>query len=128
MVDFNKGWVKNASAIVLVISGKNFEHNNKPARTHSFDTGAAWACMALEGAGRGLVVHGMEGFDYEKARKDLNIPDDYQVEALVAIGKRAPVDRLPEDMQKREVPSQRKAINEIAIEGKFKKTAKVAAA
>ncbi len=128
MIDFNKGWVKNASAIVLIISGKNFEHNNKPARTHSFDTGAAWMGLALEGAGRGLVVHGMEGFDYEKARKDLNIPDDYQVEALAAIGKRAPADSLPEDIQKREMPSQRKAINEIAIEGKFKKIAKVTAA
>lgn len=120
MIDFNKGWVKNASAIVLIISHKNFEHNNKPARTHSFDTGAAWMAMALEGSARGLVVHGMEGFDYEKAKSSLDIPDDYQVEALAAIGKRAAASNLPEEMQKRELPSPRKGVNEIAIEGKFK--------
>lgn len=126
MIDFNKGWVKNAGAIVLAISGKNFEHNNKPSRTHSFDTGAAWMAMALEGAARGLVVHGMEGFDYDKAKRDLNVPDDYQIEALIAIGKRAPVSDLPEELQKREVPSDRKQVDEIAIEGRFTKKTKAA--
>ena len=29
----------------------------------------------------GLVVHGMQGFDYDKARTVLKIPDGYQVEA-----------------------------------------------
>ncbi|MBS0604115.1 MAG: nitroreductase family protein [Verrucomicrobia bacterium] len=128
MIEFNQGWTKNAGALVLVISGKNFEHNNKPCRTHSFDAGAAWMALALEGAGRGLVVHGMEGFDYEKARKDLNIPDDYQVEALVAIGKRAPASKLPEELQKREIPSPRKEAEEIAMEGSFKKKTKANAA
>lgn len=121
MIDFNKGWVKNAAVIVVAISGKNFEHNKKPSRTHSFDTGAAWMAMALEGDARGFVVHGMEGFDYERARKDLNIPDDYEVEAMIAIGKRAPAETLPEGMRKNETPSSRKPVDEIAIEGKFRK-------
>lgn len=121
LIDYNKGWVKNAAVIIAAISAKNFEHNNKPSRTHSFDTGAAWMALALEGDARGYVVHGMEGFDYERAKKDLNIPDEYQVEAMIAVGKRAPAQTLPEDMQKRESPSTRKTIGEIAIEGKFKK-------
>lgn len=128
MIEFNQGWTKNAAVLVLAISGKNFEHNNKPARTHSFDTGAAWMAMALEGASRGYVIHGMEGFDYDKARKDLNIPDDYQVEAMIAIGKRAPIDHLPPELQKREVPSARKDAKEIAIEGKFRSPKKANAA
>jgi nitroreductase len=128
MIEFNQGWTKNASALVLAISAKNFEHNNKPAHTHSFDTGAAWMALALEGAWRGYVVHGMEGFDYERARTDLGIPDDYQVEALIAIGKRAPITQLPPELQKREVPSTRKSAEEIIIEGKFKKPTKSAAA
>jgi nitroreductase len=120
MVPFNQGWTKNASALVLAISGKNFAHNGKPCRTHSFDTGAAWMAMAIEGSSRGLVVHGMEGFDYDKAKKDLNIPDEYQVEALIAIGKRAPITDLPEELQKKEMASQRKSLEEMATEGKFK--------
>jgi len=76
--------------------------------------------MAIEGSSRGLVVHGMEGFDYDKAKKDLNIPDEYQVEALIAIGKRAPITDLPEELQKKEMASQRKSLEEMATEGKFK--------
>ena len=125
MVEGNQSWAKDAAVLVLAISSKNFDHNNKPCRTHSFDTGAAWMAMALEAAWRGYVIHGMEGFDFEKAKRDLNIPDDYQVEALIAIGKRAPITHLPPELQKREAPSTRKNIEEIAIEGKFKKQAKV---
>ena len=120
MIDFNKGWTKNAAVLVVAVSVTVFEHNNKPCRTHSYDTGAAWMAMALEGASRGYVVHGMEGFDFEKAKKDLSLPDDHQVEAMLAIGKRAPTNRLPPELQEREKPSDRKAIESIAIEGKFK--------
>lgn len=120
MIEFNQGWTKNASVLAVAISKKTFEHNGKPTRTHSYDTGAAWMALALEGSARGYVVHGMEGFDYDKARKDLEIPDDYQVEAMMAIGKRAPTDKLPAELQKRELPSTRKKIEEFAIEGKFK--------
>ncbi len=121
LVEGNQGWNKNAAVLLLIVSAKNFEKNNKPSHTHSFDTGAAWMALALEGSSRGLVVHGMEGFDYEKARKDLGIPDDYQVEAMAAIGKRAPPSKLPPELQEREKPSIRKPLSEIAIEGKFKK-------
>ena len=128
MIEFNQGWTKNAALIGVAISAKNFEHNNKPAHTHSYDTGAAWMALALEGAARGYVVHGMEGFDFEKAKRDLEVPDDYQVEAMFAIGKRAPASQLPPELQKREAPSPRRPLEEIMIEGKFKKVKKGAAA
>ena len=120
MVEFNQGWAKNASVLVVVVSKKTFDHNSNPSHTHSFDAGAAWENCALEGSRRGLVVHGMEGFDYNKARTVLNVPDDYSVEAMIAIGKRAPKESLPEQMQEREVPSQRKPLNEIIMEGMFR--------
>lgn len=121
MIEFNQSWTKNASVLLVVISRKTFEHNGKPAVTHSFDTGSAWMSLALEGTKRGYVTHGMEGFDFEKARNVLDIPEHYQVEAMVAIGKRAPKERLPEDLQKREIPSQRKSVKEIIMEGGFVK-------
>jgi nitroreductase len=122
MIDFNKGWTKNAALIAVVISRNTFEHNNKPERTHSYDTGAAWMSLAIEGESRGLVVHGMEGFDYDKARKDLEIPDGYTVEAMFAVGKKAPKENLPEELRKRENPSPRKPLEEVAVMGKFKKS------
>jgi nitroreductase len=120
MVEFNQSWTKNAAVLVVVISRKNFEHNDKPAPTHSYDTGAAWENLALEGSSRGYVVHGMQGFDYEKARKVLEIPDEYQVEAMAAIGKSAPKETLSPELQQKEGRSPRRPLREIVIEGKFK--------
>ena len=54
--------------------------------THQFDAGAAWENLALEASSRGLAVHGMQGFDYEKARNDLEIPDNFDVMAMISIG------------------------------------------
>lgn len=119
LVDFNKSWAKKAAALILILSKKNFFHNNKPSKTHSFDTGAAWQNLALQGTYQGLVVHGMEGFDYEKARKDLNIPNDYTIEAMVAVGKKGEKEGLPKEIQEKELPSNRKEIIEIYKEAKF---------
>lgn len=118
--EFNREWCKNAAVLVVVASNKLFERNGKPCRTHSFDSGAAWQNLALQGSSSGLVVHGMEGFDYDKAKKDLHIPDEYQVEAMIAIGKKAPISTLPPELQQKEIPSQRKHIKEFALEGSFK--------
>jgi nitroreductase len=119
LLEANKVWCKNASVLVVMISRKNFERNNKPALTHTYDTGSAWMSLALEGTHRGYVVHGMQGFDYDKARTDLNIPDDYAVEAMAAIGKHGPKENLPPELQKIEAPSDRKPLKEIIIQGKF---------
>ena len=121
MVEFNQSWTKNAAALVVVVSRKNFEHNNKPSITHSFDTGTAWENLALQASSMDFVTHGMQGFDYEKAKKELGIPEDYSVEAMVAIGKRGRKEDLPKEMQEREIPSVRKALKEIVMEGKFRK-------
>ena len=120
MVDFNKSWAKNAAVLVVVISRKNFEHDGKPSVTHQFDAGAAWENLALQGETQGLVTHGMQGFDYEKARRDLSIPGTFDVMAMVAIGKPAPKEILPTDVQQREQASDRKPLSEIIMEGHFR--------
>jgi hypothetical protein len=69
----------------------------------------------------GLVVHGMEGFDYERARSELHIPQDYTVEAMIVVGVPGSKDNLPQELRAREVPSDRKKIAEFISEGVFKK-------
>jgi len=121
MVEANQSWTKNAAVLLVILSKKTFYHNGKPSHTHSFDTGSAWMSLDLEGTSRGYVVHGMEGFDYDKAKKSLQIPDDYQVEAMAAIGKPAPKEKLPPELQKREAPSPRRPIEQFIMNGKFEK-------
>lgn len=114
LVEFNQRWCKNASVLVLIYSKLKFEKTGKDCPTHSFDTGASWQNLSLEGASRNLVVHGMQGFDYEKAKK--LIPEEHQVEAMCAIGKPDKKEKLPPDIQKMEVLSQRKKLSEIVRE------------
>src|SRR5205809_6162005 len=119
LVEGNKVWARNAAVLIVVIARKNFEHNEKPARTNQFDAGAAWENLALEATFRRLAVHGMQGFDYEKARKDLEVPDNFDIVAMIAIGKRGPRHHLPPQLQEREYPNDRKPLKEIVMEGQF---------
>lgn len=119
MGEFNQSWTHQAAALIVVVSKNNFDHNNKLSRTHSFDTGAAWQNLALQASLMGLVAHGMEGFDYDRAKKELQIPDDYTVEAMVAVGKPGKKENLPAALQEREQPSDRKPVSSFVFEGTF---------
>ena len=119
LVEANKVWAKNAAVLVVFISRKTFDHDNEPSVTHSYDTGAAWENFALQGFRQNLVVHGMEGFDYERARVDLRIPDEFQIEAMAAVGRPGPKELLPERLQKRESPNDRRKVRESIFEGPF---------
>ena len=120
LVDANKTWAKNAAVLVVFISRKLFDRDNEPSVTHSFDCGAAWENFALQGFHQGLVVHGMEGFDYERARKDLRIPDEFQVDAMAAVGRPGPKEVLSEKLQARESPNSRRQVSESVFEGPFR--------
>ena len=119
LVEANKVWAKNAAVLVVFISRRTFDYDNEPSVTHSYDTGAAWENFALQGFHQNLVVHGMEGFDYERARVDLRIPDEFQIEAMAAVGRPGPKELLPERLQKRESPNDRRKVRESIFEGPF---------
>ncbi len=107
----NQAWVKNADVLIVFISLKRFEYNNKPSRTHSFDAGAAWENLALQATSMGLVVHSMEGFDYNRAKKELVVPDNFDVECMIALGR--------PDSKKTEDPTDRKKIQELVFRGRL---------
>lgn len=119
----NQRWANNASALVIVISKTHritASGERRPSYTHSFDTGAAWHALAMQAHLLGFHAHGMAGIDRDKAMKALGIPEDYRVEAAVAIGYLADRETLPDDLKAREVPSARKPLCEIAFEGRFR--------
>jgi len=115
--DFNREWAETGYALVVIASKTTFDHSGEHSKTNSFDTGAAWQNMALEATRRGIVAHGMQGFDYEKAKEILEIPEEFEVQAMVAIGSQEDEEEVPEDM--RVHPSGRKDLSEIISKGKF---------
>jgi len=120
LMEGNQLWCKNASVLVIIISRKVNYHNDSPQPTHSFEAGAAFENLCIEGETRKLVVHGMAGFDFTKAKEMLDLSDKWNVECMFAIGKPGKKEDLPEEMQKMEAPSDRKPLKELVFEGEFK--------
>lgn len=118
LADGNKPWCARAGALVIVAS-RTTSDAGRPQRTHSFDSGAAWMSFALQGTLSGLVVHGMEGFDYDKAREAADLSEGHHVECMIAVGHPAPVDQLPEKYRAREAPNDRNPVSAFAWEGRL---------
>jgi nitroreductase len=119
LVEGNQAWCKNAGMLVVILAKKTFTQNGKPNPVHLFDVGAAFENIALQASKMNLVVHGMQGFGFDKARTSLKVPDDFDVAAMFAAGRPAEPDTLPEPLREREKPSGRKPISEIICEGTF---------
>lgn len=114
----NRPWCARAGALIVMLSKDTFD-SGTPSRTHSYDTGAAWLSLALQGWHMGLVVHGMAGFDHNRARVDLGVPEGYTVEAMAAVGHPGKLEDLPEPFRAREVKSGRRPAKESVFEGRF---------
>ncbi|WP_138419941.1 nitroreductase family protein [Aquibacillus sediminis] len=109
----NQVWCEKAPAFVLVVSDQD------NGASHSFDAGAAWGNLSIQAAKSGLITHAMGGFDKEKARTVVNIPDNYELHAVIAIGYQGEKQALPEQIQEREQPSDRRPLQESIFEGKM---------
>jgi nitroreductase len=117
--DGNKAWCHRGAVLVVFIS-QTVNDKGRTLVTHAYDTGAAWVSLAFQGWLRGLVVHGMAGFDYARARTALHVPDDFTVNAMAVIGRPGNPEELPESHRGRESPSLRRPLSESLIEGPYK--------
>jgi nitroreductase len=121
--EFNRGWAQHASALVIVVSKTSFTApgatEESPALWHTFDTGSAWAYLALQASISGWHTHAMAGFDKALTRTELKVPEGYELHAAVAIGKLGDKATLAEYLQARETPSPRTPLDKLAVEGDF---------
>ncbi|GIQ68238.1 nitroreductase family protein [Xylanibacillus composti] len=118
ILEGNTRWCKQASAFALLVSNK-LKPDGGDNRNNAFDAGTCWGYLALEAANQGLAAHAMAGFNAEKARETLAIPEQYELHCVIAIGYRASADQLPDDLREREVPSGRRPLEETLHEGRF---------
>jgi len=108
-------YAKRAPILICAITKKTYTDNEKPNRLHFHDLGAANENMFLESFNQGLIMHEMGGFDVQKAREVFNVPEDYEVGIMIAIGYQDTYDVLPERIQEKAfTPRQRKPLSEIA--------------
>jgi nitroreductase len=120
LMNVNQAWCHRAAVLSVVVARKNFTRNNQPNPVHVFDVGSAWQNLALQATAMGLVCHGMAGFDFEKARTVLKVPEDYAVAAMFAVGRPGDPAALSPELQEREKPSDRRPVRESICEGAFR--------
>jgi nitroreductase len=124
LIPWNQGWAQSASVLVYILSD-TLPFTDKasgapaPSTTHSFDAGAAWACLALQAARMGYHAHGMSGIQYELARAELRVPERYRLDAACVVGRIGDPATLDDKLRAREVPSGRKGVPEFAFAGNF---------
>lgn len=123
LIEFNQGWAQHAAALIYLLSRKDFILPGKTElqflRTHSFDSGAAWANLANQAAAIGWAAHGMSGFDVEKARVVLGVPESFMVEIAIAVGRTGDGARLSPGLLQRERPSGRSPVGDFVACGSF---------
>jgi len=86
LISFNQLWAAAAPVLILGVAKTKFSHNDSPNGSALYDLGAASSYLTLQAAALGLATHQMAGFDPNAARKALEIPDDYLIGAVIALG------------------------------------------
>jgi nitroreductase len=122
LAETNQTWVKNTSLLILACADSLFGHNQKPNRWGQYDTGAAAENLCLEATNMGLAAHQMGGFNADAAREKFNIPEQYTLMAMIAVGYQADVNQLSEELKERELaPRKRKELGELFFSGMWDK-------
>ena len=111
----NRLWSDKAPVLILLASQK-IKEDDSFNRFHAFDTGAAWASLAFQAHLLGLSTRAIGGFDTEKARNVLNIQDDFELHAVIALGYQGGIEALDDEkFRELEKPNQRHPLSESIL-------------
>ncbi len=84
----NNDWAKKASLIIAAFAKKENDCVIKEREYYLFDLGMAVSSLQLRATELGLVAHPIAGFDNEKARLALGIPEGNMVLTLINVGEK----------------------------------------
>ena len=121
LVEGNRVWARKAPLLAFAFARKAFAHNGKPNSLAEFDTGAAWMALCLQAQSMGLWCHGMGGIDRDRAHEVTGVPKEtHGAICGIAVGRKGDPSALPDSLREREAPSDRRPLDEIAMEGRFR--------
>lgn len=118
LVPGNQAWCARVPVLMLSVAVGEFRHNGEVNRHAQHDVGMASTQLALQASSMGLAAHFMAGFDRQRARDSLAIPEGREPMAMIALGHPDLPDVLDEKLRARELaPRQRLGLDEIAFAG-----------
>jgi nitroreductase len=86
LVGFNQTWAPKAPVLILGVTNTKSSRNGNPNAYALYDLGAATAFLVLQASALGLVTHQMGGYDHDAARVTLEVPEDYALGSVIALG------------------------------------------
>jgi len=117
LIGFNQSWASSAPVLILGAASTKFSHNDTHNGFALYDLGAAASYLTLQAAALGLATHQMAGYDQAAARQALDIPEDYLLGSVIALGYQGEPAALPlTEMIAMEVaPRERKPLEDIVL-------------
>ncbi len=114
-------WAKRAPVIIAVASKPELGCRLSDRRDYFlFDCGMAVGNLMLQATRMGLIAHPIAGYNPEKAKEALRIPEDYVLITLVVVGWHGDAGKLSEKHLEREFgPRERVSLSEVAFWGYF---------
>jgi nitroreductase len=107
-------WAKAASLMIAVFSKKELDCIVKEREYYLFDTGTATGFIILRATELGLVAHPMAGFDEDKAKKILHIPEDMTLITLIAVGTYS--EEISPDLNEKQIELEKKRPERFPLE------------
>ncbi len=115
-------WAYKAPLLVALVAkeGDDYIREDDPVKYYQFDSGMANFSLMLGAMNEGMMTHSMAGYDANKVKEALGIPDEYHVMCVTAVGYEGTLDMLDDRTRaKDEAVRTRKEISEIISHGKF---------
>ncbi|MHC1776814.1 MAG: nitroreductase family protein [Lentimicrobium sp.] len=102
LVEFNQLWALNAPILILAIS-KNTNLRGEPNVSALYDLGQSVAHLTIQASADDLHVHQMGGFSSSQAADLFEIPVDFSVVTVIAIGYIGDPEILHDNLKKMEI-------------------------
>jgi len=119
-------WMQKAPLLVVLCAREADDYNREddPVKYYQFDCGLATMSLLLAATEEGLMTHATAGWSAPPVRKALDIPDEYHVMCIVAMGYAGSAELLDDHTRTHdEAPRERKRLEAIIVENRFHFTA-----
>jgi len=116
LMEGNRRWAERAPILVLALAQSSYAKTGRPYQHSWYDLGQSVALLSVQATALGLAVHQMGGFDGDKARQLLSIPEEFSPVIMFAVGYVDQPEILPDDLRKREqAPRSRKPLQDFVF-------------
>ncbi|MGE3840221.1 MAG: nitroreductase family protein [Vicinamibacterales bacterium] len=82
----NQIWAGRAPVIGLAAADRVNRRNGAPNRWAWYDTGLAMALLSVQATVEGLIIHQMAGFDADRMRQVVGLPEDFDPVVAFVLG------------------------------------------